>query len=100
MKFCCVGFKSAFENAGRRGFAMLVVLKDKPISMRFLMQHRTFDVAAALPLGFSLPVLGTIVGQTAIVYCPWCGISLAKHYEKYRDDLIGLRHNELEVRAT
>ena len=70
MKWCCSVFKSWYENAESRGFAVLVEngYFDQP---EFIIQYRSTEDADVdkLPV-MNFPV--TLVSQIYIDYCLWC----------------------------
>jgi|SRR5579883_1539958 hypothetical protein len=87
MNWCCVGFKSAYDGAGRRGFAILVE-PDATLGPRFIWQHRALEMGdenklAALKLEFPL----SVVTDTGLLFCPWCGKNLRTFYGRHAAEL-------------
>ncbi len=84
MKWCCVSFKANYEAAGDRGFALLVE-RDADGDPRFLIQHRAMKLGEEQKTGTTVPV--SLVSQTGLRYCPWCGRRLARWYKRQVDAL-------------
>lgn len=84
VKWCCFGFKAGYENAGRRGSAMLVGRNhfgDPAITL----QVRT--VALGQEEYVRSECLASIVTDVVITFCPWCGVDAVKWYGNYVDKL-------------
>lgn len=84
MKWCCLTFKSWYEAAGERGFAILVG-RDSAGKPQFTIQHRSVDVEMEDLVKTETPL--SLVADIQIDYCPWCGRKLDKWYAKNVDDL-------------
>jgi hypothetical protein len=89
MKWCCSAFKSWYEGAGERGFAVLVG-RDSSSKPQFVIQHRSVDFGTEDSVKTETPL--SLVADVQIDYCPWCGRRLDKWYEDsvdvlYRSDL-------------
>ena len=89
IKWCCVGLRDAFCEAGRRGQAIFFNNIDEP--NRFVLQTRVVDKDASPPENWRAPM--TLLTEAAIRFCPWCGVELARHYRKHlsalsRPDLV------------
>ena len=86
-KWCCAGFQAHYESAGERGFAVLVE-KDDDFVVRFLIQSRAVakNDEARLKIA-SGDVLVGLVTETALTFCPWCGVKLKRFYGKRTAEL-------------
>src|SRR5258708_25252970 len=78
MMFCCVVFKNALLEAGRKGISILC-RNDNRIRC-FYLQARACDIDEEekmknLPRDCDIPKL-RIVEQTGIQFCPFCGTKL------------------------
>jgi hypothetical protein len=83
-EWCCVGFKSGYEQAGHRGFAILIE-KDADFGSRFSIQSRSAETSDQPELQrilqpVTFPV--SIVTETGMQFCPWCGVNLKRFYGK------------------
>jgi hypothetical protein len=76
MTFCCGAFKSNFEMAGTRGFAVFSVLFDKG-EVAFIIQNRAMEPGADAPVTSS-PL--SLISEIHIHFCPWCGKQLDRFY--------------------
>lgn len=85
MKWCCAAFEGSYSEAGLRGLA-IIIERDTNGEPRFILQYRAVDKDTELPLGLKVPV--TLVCDSRIQYCPWCGRKLSNWYKKYIDELI------------
>ena len=85
MKWCCVGFENRYKMAGERSIAVLVD-ENGPGEPEFLLQARTFDRGKEPSIHTAVPM--SLVIDTVIKFCPWCGVSLWKWYGKYAHELI------------
>ena len=75
-EWCCVAFKSAFEAAGERDFA--IVVDHFLEGYAFIFQHRALEPDDPGPKNHPGPI--SIVSQVHIRFCPWCGRSLQQFY--------------------
>ena len=74
--WCCVAFKSAFDAAGERAFAIVV---DRFLEgYAFILQHRALEPDDPGPKNHPRPI--SIVSEMHIHFCPWCGRSLEEFY--------------------
>ena len=75
-EWCCVTFKSRFEAAGERDFAILV----DPFleGYAFILQHRALEPDDPGPQDHPSPI--STVSEVHIHFCPWCGRSLQESY--------------------
>lgn len=76
--WCCAQFQWHCEMAGERGLAVIVDNATGKVPA-FLIQFRALDP------GVSPPVTDTplsIVSETGILFCPWCGCNLRDWYKK------------------
>jgi len=88
-EWCCAGFKGRYEQAGHRGFSVLIE-KDEFLGARFSIQSRAVESSdqerfcrAIKPSEF--PV--SIATETGVMFCPWCGVNLKRFYGKRTDEL-------------
>jgi len=70
MRWCCRSFESAYQHAGRRGFALLIG-KDPVIGQYFIWQHRVVDKGREAELPG--PYETNVITDTGLLFCPWCG---------------------------
>jgi hypothetical protein len=84
MTWCCQGFESAYLHAGERGFAILVG-KDPAIGPYFVWQHRAIDKGREAEIQGPLDV--SVVSDTGLLFCPWCGKNLRRFYGRHADEL-------------
>ncbi len=84
MKWCCLGFEAGYESAGKRGTAYLIGRDSLGVS-EFQIQYRTVDKGLEDHIQSDVPA--SIIVDSRIVFCPSCGVNLAKFYEKYVDEL-------------
>lgn len=89
MQWCCIGFRAGYESAGRRGTAYLVG-RDSLGAPEFVIQHRAVNKGQENHI--QSDVEATIISDSRIVFCPSCGVNLARFYEShidalFRDDL-------------
>jgi hypothetical protein len=84
MKWCCITFKSWYEAAGKRGFAILVG-RDSAGKPQFTIQHRSIDPEMEDLVKTETPL--SLVADIQISYCPWCGRNLERWYGKNVDTL-------------
>jgi len=81
-QWCCAGFKGNYEQAGHRGFSVLIE-KDDCLGASFLIQSRAVEQSDqerehVLLQSTDFPV--SVVAQTGMRFCPWCGIDLKRFY--------------------
>jgi hypothetical protein len=83
VKWCCPGFQNAWEQAGRRGFG-IIVSQNSVGKPQFTLQFRMADVdkEASMTLP-TTPFPISRVGEMGMVYCPWCGRNLAERYANF-----------------
>jgi hypothetical protein len=84
MKWCCPGFEAWYESADERGFGV-VIDRDPSGKPLFLLQYRSVDRGVTLPN--TKDILVTLLGRSAISYCPSCGRNLRRWYGKSIDKL-------------
>jgi|ERR1044072_4465083 hypothetical protein len=84
MKWCCLGFQSCYEEAGKKGFTVLVG-RNYMGRPQFVLQYRIVDKGAEESVTSQVPI--SFVSDIHIQYCPWCGRKLDKWYGKYIDEL-------------
>jgi hypothetical protein len=51
----------------------------------FVLQHRSIDPDKEPPMNYNAPL--AILGDTAIMFCPWCGVRLLDFYSAHLKDL-------------
>jgi uncharacterized protein (DUF1684 family) len=88
IKWCCPSFHGSVAQAGQRGFAIFADNSTKPA--RFLLQHRALDAGAPMPVYDGHL---SVITDTGLSFCPWCGKELEKWYENHlpqldRQDLV------------
>jgi hypothetical protein len=89
VKWCCISFKIGVKEAGQRGFGIFVNNSwDPPL---FVVQHRALDPGASNPQS-ETPL--SLVSETGITCCPWCGRVLLKWYKR---DLAKLARPDLQI---
>ena len=83
-QWCCVTFKSRFEAAGERDFAILV----EPFLQghAFILQHRALEPDDPGPTNHPRPI--STVSEVHIHFCPWCGRSLEEFYRARRAAMV------------
>lgn len=85
MKWCCVGFKGNYEQAGQRGTSILVG-RDSLGAPEVTLQCRVVDKGQEGAIDCdNYPI--SIVTDLRIVFCPWCGRNVEKWYRKEVDTL-------------
>ena len=84
MKWCCIGFKAHYESAGQRGAAYLVG-RDSLGAPEFMIQYRAVDKGDETHVQTDIPA--SIIVDARIVFCPHCGVNLAKFYKNEIDSL-------------
>jgi len=76
MKCCCFGFEGASQMAGSRCFRLFTVAAESG-EPQFVLQQRALAPGATSP-STTHPV--SIVSDTVIQFCPWCGVRLKEWY--------------------
>src|ERR1700753_1600940 len=84
MKWCCLAFKGWYEEAGSRGFTVLVG-RNATGGPQFVLQHRAVDKGLEESVTSQVPI--SSVSDIHIQYCPWCGRKLDKWYGNKIDEL-------------
>ena len=80
-----MSFKNTFHDAGLRGLSVFAAT-ERGEPPTFVLQYRSVDAGTELrPTGED--VLLTLVGDSVIVFCPWCGVRLSKSYRKSISEL-------------
>jgi len=79
MEWCCTRIRNAFLEAGERGIGFFVD------SSTFILQFRA--VAAGVVPPDPGESLITLVEDSVIHYCPWCGTRLDRFYRKHLESL-------------
>src|SRR5260370_15452851 len=92
VRWCCDAFKNSYDLAGDRSIAVLVD-RDTDGAPEFLLQSRAF-VKGEEPPGLSTTVAMSLVTESQMQFCPWCGRKLIKWY---RDDIDALIRPGLKV---
>lgn len=75
--WCCPPCKRAFENLEERGFS--VFLAEAP-PLNFVLRHRAVDAADIGTTNSPVPL--SLISETGISFCPWCGTDLARFYAR------------------
>lgn len=81
IEWCCAGFQANFESPqpGERGIVILFG-RDTPDRLEVVLQFRS--VASAMESHLpNVPFPITLCTDLRIVYCPWCGTNVERHYE-------------------
>lgn len=86
VKWCCTSFKSAYDHAGERGFAILVEADDI-VGPRFIWQHRA--ISRGRESEIQGPHDSIVIGNTGLVFCPWCGRDLRTFTDAMRKNSPG-----------
>jgi hypothetical protein len=95
MRFCCEFFGTLVDNAGSSGFS--VVLKQSGDICAFFLQGRVCDCAQEdklrnLPIATDPPRPFVFVFQTALRFCPFCGMSLDSILSSQQETIQSLVH--------
>lgn len=83
--WCCRVFADHYEQAGERGLTVLV-LESSQQGPRFVLQHRAAEPRDEGRVVTPVPV--SLVSESDIFYCPWCGRDLSRWYRKHWRELI------------
>lgn len=82
--WCCVAFKSSYDAAGDRDFAIVV---DQFLEGHaFILQHRAVELDDPGPKDHPRPI--SIVSEIHIHFCPWCGRALQEFYRARLDEMV------------
>ena len=82
IRWCCQTFRSYYEEAGRRGFG--VVIEETEVGPTFLIQCRSIDPKDEQAFKvLNTPVAVSLVTQTGMLFCPWCGTNLRRRYRRH-----------------
>ena len=84
MKWCCSAFQNRYEMAGERSIAVLVDANSQNES-EFLIQARALDHGDEPEINTAVPM--SLIIETGIEFCPWCGVNLRKWYGKHAREL-------------
>ena len=84
-----MGFQGNYQQAGQRGFSVLIEKGDDGRA-RFLMQSRAVEQGDQDRFHTHLsqtdfPV--SVVAQTGMIFCPWCGTNLQQFYGSRVEEL-------------
>lgn len=86
IKWCCDAFKNSYDLAGDRSVSVLVD-RYADGNPEFILQSRAF-VKGEEPFGLHTSVAMSLVTESQIQFCPWCGRKLAKWYRSSVDALV------------
>jgi hypothetical protein len=78
MKWCCPPFEGHFQEAGLRGTAVFAANTEGE-SPLFILQFRSTE--GERPTS-EVKGLLTLVSDTVINFCPWCGVRLSRCYRR------------------
>jgi hypothetical protein len=78
-----MGFQGHFEEAGSRGSAIFVSMRE-PLRPLFIFQFRAIEIGAVVPTSEGRI---SLVTDVQIQFCPWCGANLIKWYGKFLKEL-------------
>lgn len=79
-----MGFQAAYDSAGERGIAIIVVFENA--SPAFVIQHRIADQGQKVDVNSEGGI--SLLNETRIRNCPWCGCLLERRYKKLWRQLI------------
>jgi len=82
MKYCCESFRRCYEYTGRG----ITIRVNKP-GAEFLVSIQSRNVEIGQEKLVSSAVAVSILNQTRIEFCPFCGAKLKSQYQKYHDEL-------------
>ena len=86
IRWCCQTFRSYCEEAGRRGLG--VVVEETEVGPTFLIQCRSIDPKDEQAFtAVNTPFAVSLVTQTGMLFCPWCGKNLRRRYGRHVKDL-------------
>ena len=86
IKWCCEAFRNNYDLAGDRSIAVLVD-RYSDGEPEFLLQSRAFERGQEPPdLSTAVPM--SLVTESRMQFCPWCGRNLARWYRKTIDALM------------
>lgn len=83
-KWCCAGFEAASAAAGDRGIAV-VVDEGSGGAPEFYLQARAFASGSEPDLNVEVPM--SLVIETGLRFCPWCGARLQRWYRGRASEL-------------
>ncbi len=63
--------------SSERGFSIIVQVVEPDIPV-FIFQHNAITPVPEAVIEAKVPI--SLRSQTNILYCPWCGVKLHKHY--------------------
>jgi hypothetical protein len=84
MKWCCPGFEGHYNQAGQRGLGILVG-RDFTGRLEVTIQYRAADKGEEPVINSEKPV--SLIVDTGMRYCPWCGCDLENWYSDIADSL-------------
>ena len=85
MKWCCYAFEGNFGNGNQRG-VVVKVIKENDGEVSFIHHFRSVEKGKEKNVKSEVPISYTI--EPRILFCPWCGRNLAKHYKKQIEELL------------
>jgi hypothetical protein len=88
-RWCCLGFENHYNQAGRRGAGVLIG-RDSTGRPEFTLQYRAADKDDNPVINSEKPI--SLIVETGICFCPWCGRDLTGWYgdevkDLYKPDL-------------
>jgi len=84
VKWCCEAFHGHYQMAGQRGLGLLVERNASGVS-EFVLQFRAVEGDRPRLSHTEQPL--SLVEETQIRYCPWCGRQLDRWYGNKVDQL-------------
>lgn len=77
--FCCAGFEGMSDAAGKRGIG---VFAEEEVAGQpsFFIQFRALDPGDVPAFSTAFPL--SLITQTGLAFCPWCGVNLGLHYSR------------------
>lgn len=99
MNFCCNPFRTRVENAGNRGFSIIVAKLGGELC--FSAQARGVDAADEQKIKHPSATVN-VASEHAISFCPFCGASLKSLVEKYPAEFerLAFSHAALSLAAS
>jgi hypothetical protein len=82
IRWCCQTFRSYYEAAGQRGLG--IVVEEGEVGPGFLIQCRSIEPKDEQAFkAFNAPFPVSLVTQTGMLFCPWCGKNLRRRYGRH-----------------
>jgi hypothetical protein len=96
MKWCCDGFRNMAENRHGDGFLAYAIAPDSQHAQHDRLQFRIGFRAITWESAEKWQIPETsinydnlkLTGVFGLVFCPWCGVRLAQHYEHSYSEIV------------